>query len=249
MKLIYLSPHLDDAIYSCGGRIWQDVQRGDDVEIWTIFAGDTPADLTPFARELHTRWGAGPEAVSQRREEDRAACRILGASHRHLAFPDCIYRRFADNGEPVIRTNEDLFKPVHPGEAGLVQQIRDEVLCLNPERLPVFCPLGIGGHLDHRITRAAAEATGLPLVYYADFPYAAEASIDIAPFIPLTSKPESYRLDDASIEKWADSVEAYSSQLSSFWSSAGEMRSAIRSYAQKVPGRTLWKCKPAGGVQ
>ena len=35
---IYLSPHLDDAVYSCGGMLWEQVQRGVQAEVWTIFA-------------------------------------------------------------------------------------------------------------------------------------------------------------------------------------------------------------------
>ena len=68
MHWIYLSPHLDDAVLSCGGLIWEQVQLGERVEIWTIFAGDPPAEmLTPFAEELHTRWGCGLNAVEIRR--------------------------------------------------------------------------------------------------------------------------------------------------------------------------------------
>jgi len=42
MHWIYLSPHLDDAVLSCGGIIWQQVQSGHQVEIWTICAADPP---------------------------------------------------------------------------------------------------------------------------------------------------------------------------------------------------------------
>ena len=36
----------------------------------------------------------------------------------------------------------------------------------------VYAPLTIGDHVDHVRVRAAAEATGLPLRYYEDYPYA-----------------------------------------------------------------------------
>jgi hypothetical protein len=53
MYLIYLSPHLDDAIYSCGGIIYSQIQIGDRVEIWSLFTSDPPKHgLTQFALEL-----------------------------------------------------------------------------------------------------------------------------------------------------------------------------------------------------
>ena len=48
---IYLSPHFDDAVLSCGWLIWQQAQAGQRVEIWTVCAGEIPpGPLTPFAQ-------------------------------------------------------------------------------------------------------------------------------------------------------------------------------------------------------
>ena len=95
--------------------------------------------------------------------------------------------------------------------------------------------------MDHRITRAAAERTGLPLAYYADYPYAADPSLDISALVPGNCRPESFVLDEEAIEKWAQAIAAYPSQLSSFWSSVEEMRSSLAEYSRSIPGRTLWK--------
>ncbi len=242
MKQIYLSPHLDDAVYSCGGKIAQDIRRGNSVEIWTVFAGDPSSDLTPFALELHARWGAGAESVAKRRAEDIAACGMLGVGHRHLPHPDCIYRRLPLSDEPVIRTNDDLFLPVRPEEQALILQIRDEFLQLNPENRPFYCPLVIGGHMDHRLVRAAAESTGSPLIYYADFPYAADPSFDLESFIPSGCEPQEVTLAEEDLREWTAAAAAYSSQYSSFWPSIEGMQSAIRAYSRTVPGHTVWKC-------
>ena len=80
MTWIYLSPHLDDAAFSCGGLIWEQVKAGETVEVWTICAGEPPeGELPPFARSLHDRWGTGGQTVARRRAEDQAACEVLGA--------------------------------------------------------------------------------------------------------------------------------------------------------------------------
>ena len=102
-----LSPHLDDAVLSCGGLIARWINRGYDVTVLTIFAGDPPpGPLSPFAQELHSRWDQADGAVASRRAEDRIACGRLGASVAHLAFPDALYRRSAA-GDPLY-PNEAL---------------------------------------------------------------------------------------------------------------------------------------------
>src|SRR3972149_1310758 len=93
---VYLSPHLDDAVFSCGGLIARQSSGGDDVQVVTIFAGDPPVgELPPFAYELHRRWGGEGSPMGLRRAEDHVACGRLGASVVHLPIPDAIYRRSA----------------------------------------------------------------------------------------------------------------------------------------------------------
>src|SRR6266508_5878097 len=95
MRWIYLSPHFDDVVLSCGGMVWEQTQAGHKVEAWTICAGAPgPGEpISDFARQLHTRWGTGPEAVPVRRAEDDAALHLLGSESRYWDLPDCIYRR------------------------------------------------------------------------------------------------------------------------------------------------------------
>ena len=77
LPIIFLSPHLDDAVLSCGGMIYQLAQAGQAVQVITIFAGDPPPGLlSPFAQSLHDRWQAGSVA---RRSEDIEALTLLGA--------------------------------------------------------------------------------------------------------------------------------------------------------------------------
>ncbi len=68
MRWIYISPHLDDAVLSCGGLIREQTSTKTQVEIWTVFSGDPPAgSLSAFANFQHTQWGLGVEASSLRR--------------------------------------------------------------------------------------------------------------------------------------------------------------------------------------
>src|SRR3954449_7408206 len=88
---IYLSPHLDDAALSCGGQIFAASQGGERVLIVTITAGNPVGSVSSYAASLHSRWEL-VDATEARRQEDLAACAILGAESLHWAVPDCIYR-------------------------------------------------------------------------------------------------------------------------------------------------------------
>jgi len=170
MRWLYISPHLDEAILSCGGLIWEQTRAGAKVEVGTVCAGDPPEGmLSLFAEVLHTEWGTGVETTSLRSEEDKAACRSVGARYWHFSIPDCIYRS-AQDGTWLYNPNT-LVGEIHPADLPLVETVRTFLAAsLKPED-SLACPLTVGGHANHRLTRAAVEAFGRPLAYYADVPY------------------------------------------------------------------------------
>lgn len=241
MTWIYLSPHLDDVVLSCGAWIWQQVQSGELVEIWTICAGDPPAGpLTPFAAELHARWQTGPQAAAERRAEDCTACACLGAAARHFDLPDCIYRRLPD-GSAVIGGEADLFAALHPAEAPVAAEWAVQLRRLVPAGAQVVCPLTLGGHRDHRLVRAAAEQSGLRLAYYADYPYAVRPEVNLSAYVRPEWVVEPHPASPAGLAAWQDAVAAYRSQISTFWAGEAAMRAALADYCAQGGGQMLWR--------
>jgi LmbE family N-acetylglucosaminyl deacetylase len=313
MRWIYLSPHLDDVVLSVGGLVWEQTLADETVEIWTVFAGDPPPPpYTPFAQELHERWGtSGENAAAVRRAEDAAACQVLAAGVRHAALPDCIYRRLPGSQQPVIGDRDDLFRPFPPGEAYLVPQIAAWIQAGIPEsnisnseifrpgtgrkiseiktspsrgeeernnrrgdfateggkisqnslnsspfpsgkgagglgssEIRFVSPMALGGHIDHRLVRAAAESLGASLWYYADYPYAVE---DPLTHEDLRGKTAAYLpslvqgLSPQAVSAWQSAVAAYVSQISTFWGSLEEMRARIAAYHLEGGGCVLWQ--------
>src|SRR5262249_48498995 len=99
MTYVFLSPHYDDAIGSCGGTIARMVGRAPRVVTGTRFGGDAPAPSSDFASLLHRRWRLEADPVGARRREDIAASGVLGCRAEWLPLPDAIYRTDAA-GEP-----------------------------------------------------------------------------------------------------------------------------------------------------
>jgi LmbE family N-acetylglucosaminyl deacetylase len=240
MRWIYISPHLDDAVLSAGGFIYEQTQAGIPVEIWTIVCGyPPPGELTPFAQLLHQQWGTGTakETVNLRRAEDIKAAGIVGAKTVHFeGIPDCVYRRGPD-GEPLYL---DIFVPPHKSEAQLPDEIAQSI---TPRLQPddqIICQLGIGRHADHILVRQAAERLKRPLWYVADVPYVFRYSEELEPKVDRM-KESLYPITEAGLEAWIEAALAYKSQLSSLFESPDKMKEEYRSYWSERGGISLWQ--------
>jgi LmbE family N-acetylglucosaminyl deacetylase len=240
MRWIYLSPHFDDVVLSCGGLVWEQIQSGQAVEVWTICAGAPGAELSGFALQLHQRWQTEEEAVDERQEEDRAAAAQLGAGLRYWDLPDCIYRQLPD-GSWLVNGEEDLWKPVHPLENALVEQLASWLAEELREDDILVSPLTLGNHVDHFLVRAAAEHLQRPLMYYPDYPYAAAMGADLVEKTGENWQKHCYPVTRLALGAWQDAIACYTSQISTFWGGLPEMRAALERYWQAGGGTCLWQ--------
>jgi len=238
MRWIYISPHLDDAVLSAGGLIHDQIQAGQQVEIWTILCG-YPADdkLSPYAQLLHQEWGVASvsDLVRSRREEDLNACRIIGASPVYFDFLDCIYRR-GKNGDWLYGY---IFVPPHEEEADFPAAIAEAISARLKPTDQLVCQLGLGSHVDHLLVRRAVELLQRPLLYYADVPYLFKTPEELAPNT-AGMKAKVYSVGEAGLKSWQEAVAAYASQISSLFDDSDQMRAQIRQYWQENRGIPLY---------
>lgn len=239
MRWIYLSPHLDDAVLSAGGFLYEQARAGIPVEIWTVICGFPPqGELTPFAQVQHYVWGTGTaeETVKLRRSEDVEAARIIGAKTVHFDIPDCIYRRGPD-AEPLYL---DIYVQPHAAEAQLPDQIAEMIAPrLQPDD-QVICQLGVGDHVDHILVRQAAERLNRPLWYAADLPYLFKQPGELAPLV-AGMEESVYAITEAGLKAWIEAALAYESQLSSLFESKEQVEEDIRAYYAERSGFSLWQ--------
>lgn len=144
-----ISPHLDDAVLSCGQLL---VEQPGSIVV-TLFAG-TPAR----GDEVRTPWDKAcgfahaNDAMAARRLEDEAACARLDAVPHHLPF--------VESGYPAAST------------VGVEDAVRRLIDLLQPDAL--YAPLGIG-HLDHvaaaGVCRQVFETFIGEKIVYEELPY------------------------------------------------------------------------------
>lgn len=247
---IYLAPHLDDAVLSCGGQIVEETQRGERVLVVTLMAGDPPAGLSGYAESLHLRWQLAQDAVAARRREDEAACALLGAGTQHWDVPDCIYRTDPATGAPLYLSDADIFGPVHPADRPLVEALTAQLAGLPPCRR-IVAPLTVGHHVDHQLTRLAAErAFGTRLEYYEDFPYvqtpgSLDFLLDDAP-TGVDWASTAIPVSEAALRAKVDAILAYESQLSTFFTDRADLERQVFGYAASVGGERAWRLTSPG---
>lgn len=234
-RRLVLSPHLDDGALSCGGALAVWAAAGERPVVVTVCAGRPAGNLTPFARFQHARWGGAADLVERRRAEDARGLARLGATPVWLEYLDCIYR-----GERYA-TEEALFGPVAPDEAGLPAQIAAEIAALwaVTARATLYAPLGLGNHVDHQLVRAAGElvrARGLPVAWYEELPYAARPG-GAAQRRALTAGRWAALVPiGAVLAQKIAAVAEYASQLPVLFGAAAAMPAALRAYAEAVGG-------------
>jgi LmbE family N-acetylglucosaminyl deacetylase len=240
MHWVYLSPHFDDAAFSCGGLIWEQVQSGEQVSIWTICAGEPPPEpLSAYAESLHERWETGRDAVAARRAEDLLSSQRMGASSCSFSIPDAIYRRSPWDNSPLYTSDAELFTALRVNESQLVKTLTGDLEQALPQVCELVCPLALGGHVDHRLVRSAAEELGRRMWYYADYPYTVNPEEDMLE----NDRGMHYKVFPVSLRGltiWQQAVAAHSSQMSTFWSSLDQMRDAIRAYWEPIKGVRFW---------
>ncbi len=238
--ILFVSPHLDDVALSCGGLVYRLTSADQSVTIATVCTADRPADwpLSEAARHEHQQWQLGDQPYQGRRAEDARACRLLGATPAHLDLLDAIYRQDA-HGAPLY-TNDFIGGAVHPYDwQAQLPQARTALAPLVQAATQVYCPLAIGGHVDHVIVRRAVESLAgrSAIRYYEDFPYADKLD-QFNP--PRGCAFEQIALTVREVDARIRAIACYGSQLSAVFGSAAAMPERVRGYVSRVGGERYW---------
>lgn len=268
--VLAISPHLDDAVLSAGGRIADLAAAGMRVTVFTVFAGDPSGPYSALARILHKTWGLAREPVRQRRAEDRRALDCLQARPIHGTELDAIYRKNGDGGWLVDNgtwpTEHDTKSELELTDR-IAATVAEVIATLRPE-LVLTCA-SIGGHIDHRHTcdavRTATAATGTPLQLWTDMPYSQDQLRELPPEVAARTGEHGHEPFFIGDDAWARklrAIAAYKSQHSMLWPGATDVYEVLGkqaadlalAYGQAGRCELYWRqlssnAQPAGAAQ
>ncbi|MEP7202471.1 MAG: PIG-L family deacetylase [Ilumatobacteraceae bacterium] len=144
MTVAVISPHLDDAVLSVGATIHNLTQRGDDVEVITLFAGDPARPGAPSYWDKPRRAATSADVIRERRAEDQQACDLLGVKPVWLPFdeeavlakrdPDAMW----DTLGPLLQTASLVMLPGWPLDHADHRYATTLVLDRLPKHQPVM---------------------------------------------------------------------------------------------------------------
>ncbi|MGH3914014.1 MAG: PIG-L deacetylase family protein [Pseudonocardiaceae bacterium] len=158
-----VSPHLDDAVFSAGGTIAALVTAGWSIRIVTCFTASV-AHPSPFALSTQLDKGLSGDVdyMALRRNEDAAACAVLGAQPLHLPLPEAPHRGYTSAPYLFagVRPDDDIGPVLHKSLRPLLADV-DLVLA----------PQAIGDHADHRIVAEVVAALAPQALWWRDAPY------------------------------------------------------------------------------
>ncbi len=210
-RVLAVSPHLDDAVFSAGGTLARLAAAGAQVTVATVFTATVPSPAG-FALACQLDKGLGPDVdyMALRREEDRAACTALGAEPRHLPFVEAPHRGNASAPELFAgpRPDDDAAERIAPAVRRLLDALRPDV---------VLAPQAVGAHVYHVavVEALTARAPDAPVLWWRDHPYSMRPGVPAEPYggrFRAWAQAE-VRLDDAARAHRTEAALAYASQL------------------------------------
>jgi LmbE family N-acetylglucosaminyl deacetylase len=244
-----LSPHLDDAVLSCGALLAACRERALSATVITMFNGLPEGNLSAPAREFHRRCGLGDDAVSLREIEDSEALRRLGASTIRLDLPEALYRRDA-TGKHAYADEHALFSSMLDKERDLVMglacRMAEEPLIKEVDLL--FAPIGVGNHIDHLVVAAATAQLKRLVHWYEEVPYVL--------FDRCRGWQEEHRVSDdcVFVPSWSewhaklDAIRCYASQQNILWEEPECWDVNLTTFASGLgngrPAERYWRGRP-----
>ncbi len=187
--VFFVSPHLDDAALSCGGLLCHLADKTD-VTVVSVFTKVTQSPYTLSARQF-LKQCKNPDAENlfeERKKEDVEALNSIGVKTTHLGFVDASWRKkeglhglrkaiadvFPEFGHvyPTYRWNV-ISGVISKYDNSLMDSIKKslESLISSHQKFVVFCPLGIGNHVDHVVVNKCCQEVFDDIIYWSDFPY------------------------------------------------------------------------------
>ena len=233
---LFLSAHLDDVAFSCGGTVAAFRRHGWRVVVATAFTASVP-DPRGFALACQLDKGLAPDVdyLAIRRAEDAAFGQAIGVDELiWLGLPEAPHRNYESASE--------LFGDIRPGDdiaRELTVAIQDIFNRTGPSL--ILGPQAVGGHVDHRqLVKAALKlgSLGARMAWYRDLPYAERFPEALAdPDLPGGLIEGVVELAPADVEAKLVGCACYASQIPFQFGDVPAMRRRLLAFASSESAR------------
>lgn len=221
---LFFSPHLDDAVLSCGGLLARLKTQKKKTLVVTLFTqGQELAlksgDLQNFLKQSSVK--STEELFRKRRREDVRVAKFLGFDIQHLNFTDALWR--THQNIPLYPTFKEIFAgEISSHDKELMKKVKEncsEIIENSKKSVQVYAPLAIGRHVDHvlifKLLQDISRQLKRKLLFWTDVPYrdqvgATEKRLAILKFVPRNFLTSYSAIEAAKKEKACD---LYATQL------------------------------------
>jgi LmbE family N-acetylglucosaminyl deacetylase len=220
MRVLAVSPHLDDAAFSAGATLAALADAGHEVTVVTCFTRSVP-DPSGFALACQLDKGLPPgvDYMALRRAENDASLAVLGAAGAELDLPEAPHRGYTSAA--------DLFAGVHPGD-DVWRAVADRLGGMTADLW--LAPQALGAHVDHLQVLRAVAAVDRPVLWWRDSPYVLRRP-DAVPGAALPGGLSPVQLPQDA-DRRADACACYRSQLGFQFGGEPAMRAALAELAE-----------------
>lgn len=225
---LFVSPHLDDVAFSCGGTLISLSDAGWRTVVVTAFTASVPSPSGfALACQLDKGLSADVDYLAVRRAEDEEFARRAGVTQlRWLDLPEAPHRGYS--------TAADLFGSPAPSDGIATALWSSLAQCLDDAQPDlVFAPQALGGHIDHRHVAAAVFSVTprSEVWWYRDVPYAIGQQTARPP-LPMVDAMAERPVDiTAALSRKCCAATAYATQLDFQFGGADRCVDTLRQHA------------------
>jgi LmbE family N-acetylglucosaminyl deacetylase len=248
-KHIIISPHLDDAVLSCGELIKHFISVGDNVLTVTVFTAFPPSDdLSDAAKQYHSNCFLGDNSMIFRQAEDLKAMEYLGCKYKHLHYYECLYRKNI-SGIHIYPDLKDIYHLDFANEVDIFYMLCAEMKEVCKDGSNIYVPFGLGNHADHLLIRKVFDAIRNELngevFFYEEIPYICYYYKDGGdPNFEKKLKPNIFRFTNLEWEAKMKAFQFYKSQLHIMWRIKEEIQVQLENISKKYDDQhsiRLWR--------
>lgn len=175
-NFIFISPHFDDTVLSCGQLVLDLRKMGKKVSVITVFTEASAKTVSPQAKSFLAKCGyeIAKKLFKDRKKEDLQVAKYLGINVKHLGFTDAAWRCDA-KGRPVYHSGKSQFSSkISKQDKALMMKVSvslENLINKQKGRYLILAPLSVGGHADHVIIQKIVSKLNCPKLFWEDFPY------------------------------------------------------------------------------